>query len=70
VDRQPHAVPRASVAANFDKPLYIRLNLPPEITFHFVLFVKNISNLANLFFAKLFDPEAWSNTTGSHNALA
>jgi hypothetical protein len=70
VDWQPHAVSCASVATNFNKPLYIRLNLPPEITFHSVLFVKNISNLANLFFAQLFDPKAWSNTRGSHNALA
>jgi hypothetical protein len=60
----------ASIAANFNKPLYVRLNLPPEVTFHFILFIDNVSNLANLFFAKLFDPKTRSDTSGGHDALA
>jgi hypothetical protein len=63
-------MPYASIAANFSKPLYVRLNLPPEVTLHFIPLVDNISDLANLLFAKLFHPKAWSDTSGGDDALA
>jgi hypothetical protein len=52
MNRQSHAVPLAAVATDFDKPLYIGLNLSPEITLNFMFFVDDVTNLANLLLAK------------------
>jgi hypothetical protein len=67
---QSRPVSYTSIATNFNKPPYIRLNFPPKITFHFVLFINNISNLANLFLSKFLNPDTRIDTSGGQNALA
>jgi hypothetical protein len=63
-------VPCAPLATDFNKPLYIRLNFPPEVTFHFVSLIKNISDPTNLFFTKVFDSNPGIDASGSQNVLA
>jgi hypothetical protein len=63
-------VPYALIATNFNKALYVRLNFPPEVTFHFVLFVNNIPKLTNLPLTKFLNSNARIDTSGSQDALA
>jgi hypothetical protein len=67
---QPHAVSCASKTTDFNKPLYIGLNLSPEVTFYFELSIKNVSNLTNLFLTKILDSSARINASGGQDALA
>jgi hypothetical protein len=67
---QSHAVSCTPLATDFNKPLYISLNLSSEVTFYFVLFIKNIPNPTSLFFTKILDSSAGIDANGSQNVLA
>ncbi|GAH21836.1 unnamed protein product, partial [marine sediment metagenome] len=47
-------MPRPSHTANVNKPFYVKLYFPPQVTLYSILLVDNITQLANLFFAKIF----------------
>jgi hypothetical protein len=52
-NRQIVAVPASPVAPNLNEALDIHLNLTPEFTFHFVLFVNGFPEAIDLLFSKV-----------------
>jgi hypothetical protein len=70
MNRQTHTMPHTAIAANFDKPLYIKLDLPPEVTLQFILLVNDVVKPANLFLSKILNSNTGVDPSGSQNALA
>jgi len=44
MNRQMHTMPCSTYTAYFDKPLNVKLDLPPEISFHLILVGDDITD--------------------------